>query len=145
MDARRNSSVPRGLTVLLSSLSLALLLGGCAKPVVTPTTGGKAPSYWVEALASPDAKVRKEAVFKLGNAGPLDDTIYPALLGALKDKDPKVRCEAILALLKFGPQAREAIPQLTELQQRDKDAQVRSYATKALSKLQSEATGNSAS
>jgi HEAT repeat protein len=79
--------------------------------------------------------LRKTAVFKLGNVGATDPAVWPALLEALKDKDAAVRREAILALMKFGPGAHEAIGILTELRQRDADAQVRVYAAKALRKL----------
>jgi HEAT repeat protein len=57
------------------------------------------------------------------------------LIGALKDADAGVRCEAILALLKYGPAAKEVIPPLTEVQEKDHDAKVRAYAAKALEKL----------
>jgi HEAT repeat protein len=99
-------------------------------------TGGKPVSYWVQALQGPDPSLRKKAVFKLGNVGPTDAVVCPALLGALKDADAAVRCETILALLKCGPSARNAIPTLTEMQQQDSDARVRSYAGRALETLQ---------
>ena len=54
---------------------------------------------------------------------------------ALKDADARVRSEAVLALVKFGPDAREAVPALMEVQQRDRDALVRAQAGKALEKL----------
>jgi HEAT repeat protein len=115
---------------------LILLLSGCGRP---PTqAGGKPVSHWVEALRSPDAKLRKEAAFKLGNVGDTDPTALPAVIEALKDRDAAVRREAILALLKFGPAAQEAVPTLTELRERDRDPKVRSYAAKALEKLQGE-------
>jgi HEAT repeat protein len=113
---------------------LLILLSGCGTAPPT-AVGGRPVSYWVKALQSPDAKLRKQAVFKLGNVGPADAAVYPALIGALNDTDTVVRCEAILALLKFGPAAREAIPALTEVEQHDRDAKVRSYAAKALAKL----------
>jgi len=97
--------------------------------------GGKPVSYWLQALKDPNAKVRKQAAFKLGNVGPADSAVLPALLEALRDADASVRSEAILALIKFGPQAKEAIPLLTDLQQRDRDTRVRTYAAKALEKL----------
>jgi hypothetical protein len=114
---------------------LIVALNGCghAPPTVA---GGKPVSYWVEALKSPDAKLRKKAVFKLGNVGPADAAALPALIGALKDTNAEVRCEAILALVKYGPGAREAIPALSEAQQQDRDATVRTYAAEALAKLQ---------
>jgi HEAT repeat protein len=93
--------------------------------------GGK----WAEALRGPDAKVRRNAAFTLGNIGPSDPAVLPALLGAVKDADAGVRCEAILALLKYGPAAREAIPELTEVRQKDRDPKVRAYAARAVDKL----------
>jgi HEAT repeat protein len=113
---------------------LAILVSGCG-PAPPSLAGGKPVSYWVQALQSPDAKLRKTAVFKLGNVGPTDPVVFPALLGALKDRDAGVRREAILALMKFGPGAREAVPALAELQQHDRDGQVRAYAAKALRRL----------
>jgi HEAT repeat protein len=122
---------------LLSVLALlAVWSNGCGRAQPT-LAGGKPVSYWVEAVKSSDAKLRKEAVFKLGNVGPTDPTAFPAVASALDDQDAKVRCEAILAVLKFGAQAREVVPVLTRLRQ-DPNSQVRDYAAKALDKLQKE-------
>jgi len=97
---------------------------------------GKRVRHWLETLRQPDAKMRKEAAFKLGNLGLTDPaSVVPALAAGLKDADAGVRREVILALLKCGPTAREAIPGLTEVQQKDRDARVRDYAAKALEKL----------
>jgi HEAT repeat protein len=118
---------------LLLGAVLAGLSGGCAK--VQPTlAGGKPVSHWVQALRSPDQKLRREAVLKLGNVGPADPAAFPGVMGALRDPNAKVRREAILALIKFGPAAKEALPALGELQH-DRDTQVRTYATKALERL----------
>jgi HEAT repeat protein len=46
-----------------------------------------------------------------------------------------VRAEAALALLNIGPPAREAVPALEEAQ-KDQEATVRSYAQKALERIQ---------
>jgi HEAT repeat protein len=121
-----------GLTVLS-----AVAAGGCGERQ-PPLAGGKPVGSWVRALENPDAKVRKEAAFKLGNVGPADPAALPALIGALRDRDPAVRREAIMAVLKCGPAAKEAVPALAELEQHDRDALVRSYAAKALTKLRSE-------
>src|SRR5438067_6313867 len=119
----------------LCLLAVVLIaLGGCG-PATPTLAGGKPVGYWLEALHGPDAKLRKTAVFKLGNVGPADAAVVPALTTALKDRDAGVRREAILALMKCGVDAREAIPTLTELQQHDRDAHVRVYAAKALRKL----------
>ena len=115
--------------ILLVILLLPLCGCGRAQPTMA---GGK----WAEALRDPDAKVRKKAAFTLGNIGPSDPAVLPALTGALKDADAGVRCEAVLALLKYGPDAKEAIPELTEVREKDRDAKVRAYAAKALEKLQ---------
>jgi HEAT repeat protein len=117
------------------ALAAILILGasGCAK--APPLAGGKPISFWVQALKEPDAKLRKTAVFKLGNVGPTDPAVWPALLEALKDQDAGVRREAILALMKFGPGAREALPALAELQHHDPDSRVRADAAQALRKL----------
>lgn len=113
-------------------LALALIgLCGCGRPVAT-LAGGKPVGYWLDALHGPDARLRKTAVSKLGNVGPTDPAVVPALTAALKDRDAAVRREAITALMKCGADAREAIPVLTDLQQHDRDAQVRRYAAKAL-------------
>ena len=90
----------------------------------------------MEALRSSDAKLRKQAAFKLGNVGSSDSDALPALVEALKDRAAGVRCEAILALLKCGPEAREVVPQLTELRQHDADGRVRTCAARAVKILQ---------
>jgi HEAT repeat protein len=113
-----------------------IVLSGCSKAEPT-LSGGKPVSHWVEALrTSTDAKVRKEAAFKLGNVGPADPTACPALVGALKDRDAAVRSEVVLALVKFGSAAHEAVPVLTNLRDHDPDPKVRSYAARALEKIQ---------
>jgi HEAT repeat protein len=117
--------------ILLVILLIALSGCGRAQPTMA---GGK----WAEALRDPDAMVRKKAAFTLGNIGPSDPAVLPALIGALTDADAGVRCEAILALPKCGPAAKEAIPALTAAQNHDRDARVRSYAAKALEKLQAD-------
>ena len=115
-------------------LLLAAVPGGCGK--ARPTlAGGKPVGYWVEALRDPDARVRKRAVAKLGNVGPGDPAVLPALLGALKDRDPGVRREAVLAVLKCGPAAGEAVPVLAELERTDPDPEVRARAARALERL----------
>jgi HEAT repeat protein len=106
-------------------------LSGCGTAAPT-LAGGKPVSYWIEALQSPDAATRKHAVAKLGNVGNADPTAFPAVLEALRDRDAAVRREAILAVMKFGRAAQEAIPRLAEMQQKDRDSQVRTYATRAL-------------
>jgi HEAT repeat protein len=113
---------------------IPLLLAGCSRSG-PPLAGGKPIEHWLSALSDADPAVRKTAAFKLGNVGPAAPGVLPALRTALADADPRVRCEAIVALLKCGDAARESTPALEDLQQRDPDATVRDYATKALEKL----------
>ena len=88
-----------------------------------------------ENVTSPDKKLRKEAVEKLGNLGAASPEVLPALTSALHDADAQVRSEAVLALAKLGPNAKPAIHDLDALSQSDPDAKVRGYAAKALEKL----------
>jgi HEAT repeat protein len=112
-----------------------MLLAGCGKPKTT-LAGGKPVSHWLEAAHDPDTRVRKTAVFKLGNIGPGEADVLPAVTAALKDTDAAVRRQAILALVKFGAAAKDAAPILTEMHRHDRDAQVRSHAAKALESLE---------
>jgi HEAT repeat protein len=120
--------------IIAPLLFAVVVAGGCGR--ATPTlAGGKPVGYWVEALQSPDAATRKQAVSKLGNVGRAAPEAFPAVLGALKDRDAGVRREAILAVMKNGPDAQEAVPLLTEMQTHDRDTQVRAYAARALASI----------
>jgi hypothetical protein len=114
-----------------------ILLGGCGKTKGPALAGGKPVAHWLQAVEDRNPKVRKEAVEKLGNVGPIDAAAIPTLVRALKDNDPLVRRAAILAILKVGELPQEAIDSLVELQQHDRDPKVREYAAKALKRLQS--------
>src|SRR5689334_20263451 len=108
--------------ILLALMLTALL--GCS--TATPPDTAARVSHWIDTLRVPDAKQRKEAAFKLGNLGQTEPvTVVPALIGALSDTDATVRSEAILALVKCGPEAKEAMVVLTKLQKKDPDARVR--------------------
>lgn len=121
--------------ILMSGGILICLLIGCGQPKAM-LAGGKPVSHWLKAMQSPDPKVRKAAVTKLGNIGPADAAALPAINCALRDSDAAVRCEAILALLRSGPAATESIQTLMEMQGNDRNTQVRSYAAQALAKIQ---------
>jgi len=114
---------------------LILFLTGCGKPK-TMLAGGKPVSHWLQAVHDPDPRIRRTAVFKLGNVGSSEAEVLPAVTAALQDKDPAVRREAILALVKFGAAAKEAAPILTQMYQQDRDAHVRSHVAKALERLE---------
>jgi HEAT repeat protein len=120
---------------IIAWVLLAILVSGCGKTEPT-LAGGKPVRYWVEALQSSDVKLRQKAVFKLGNVGRSDPAAFPAVIDALQDKDARVRCEAIQALMKFGVEGRQAISILQRIQHKDPNDRARTYASKALEKLQ---------
>ncbi len=57
---------------------------------------------WIQALHSPDIKLRVKAAHALGDSGAL--SVIPALVGALSDPSMRVRREVVLALAKFRVQ-----------------------------------------
>ena len=115
---------------------LAVALSGCASKTGPILAGGRPVDEWVRALSDPDAKLRKNAAEKLGNVGSSDPAVVPALCQALSDKNADVRCEVILALAKSGSVAKVAIEPLQVISQQDRDTRVRTYAAKALAKLE---------
>src|SRR5260370_41151052 len=115
----------------------ALLACGCARTAPT-LAGGKPVEHWVQELKNPNPKARRHAAEKLGNVGPSEPAVLPALRSALDDRDPQGRAGAIVALMKCGPAAKDAAPTLAEMQRKDRNAQVREYASKALEKLRGE-------
>jgi HEAT repeat protein len=117
----------------LPLLVLALLLSGCGRSPPT-TVHGKSVSHWVASLGDRDVKLRRKAVRVLGNVGPGDPAVLPALTQAVGDRDASVRSEAIEAILKIGPDAREAIPAL-EARRQDSNVRVRALAVKALERI----------
>jgi HEAT repeats len=125
-----------GATAMVAMICL-LQFGGCSRQPPPPTlTGGKPLSYWLGALRAPDAGTRKNAVFELGNVGPLDPAVIPALTAALQDRDARVRCAAILALVKSPKEAVAALPMVQVMADRDSDPTVRNYAARAAKKLE---------
>lgn len=121
---------------IILAIILVGALGGCTGKSGPILAGGKPVSHWVRNLSDPNPKMRKAAAEKLGNVGSSDPAVLDALCGALRDGSAEVRCEAILALVKVGPGAKEAVGPLKLLGQQDRDPRVRSYAAKALEKLE---------
>jgi len=123
-------------TLAIALLSMSFLSIGCGAS--SPTMAhGQPLDYWVKSLQSPDAKLRKKAVQVLGNIGPADSTVVPALSAALKDPDTAVRSEAVLSLTKMGPKAKDALTTLSEISH-DRDAKVRAQVEKAMHAIQGE-------
>jgi HEAT repeat protein len=119
--------------VLLMMFSVVML--GCSRTEAPKKYfSGEPVEHWLEAIKSPDPKIRKKAADVLGNVGPVDLRSIPALIGAVKDADPKVRDAAVLSLSKIGPAAVSAADVLQEAT-KDSDPTVRSHATTALERV----------
>ncbi len=128
--------------ILIGTLAWAAV--GCSRQPAHVLSGGKPLDVQFGALKNSDAKLRREAVEKIGNIGPADERVVPALQEALADRDARVRCEAILGLIKCGAAAEPAFAALADLQTKDADRKVREYAKNALTALrQKAATGDS--
>jgi HEAT repeat protein len=123
---------------IVVAVCLLATVGGCGDVPPPLVVHGKPVDHWVAALRDRDARVRKRAAEALGQAGPADPAVVPALTAAVRDRDAAVRAAAVLCLLRIGPAAREAVPALREVAQGDRDARVRGYAVKALDTIQAE-------
>ena len=83
-----------------------------------------------------DRAVRSQALHALGNLGKDDpDAVVPVLVEGIRDIVIEVRIAAILALGSIGPEAKAAVPALSNAA-RDGQAGVREAATDALKKIQ---------
>jgi HEAT repeat protein len=122
----------RGIAMIVASIAVC----GCQRGGDPVLAGGKSIEGRLQALRDPNPKIRREAAEKLGNVGPSDAQVVPALRTALADKDARVRSAAILALVKCGDAAAPTLSVLTDLQTKDPDRQVREYAKEAVSVLQ---------
>ncbi len=124
------------MRLVMLSVVLAVL-AGCSRREVPSDRyfSGQPVSHWLQAVRGPDAKARKKAADVLGNVGPSDRAVVPALSDALADRDARVRAAAVLALAKIGPEAAPAAERLKALLQ-DKDAAVRAHAATALGRVQ---------
>jgi len=81
-------------------------------------------------------------VLTLGEIGPIDGRIVPALILSFRDENPKIRGAAASALFKIGPAAEAAVPALIAalddklLRLEVLLPQVRGAAIQALSKIE---------
>jgi len=122
----------RRIAILVASIAVS----GCHRGTESALAGGKSVAARLQALNDSNPKIRREAAEKLGNVGPSDAQVVPALRTALADKDARVRSAAILALVKCGDTAPPTLSVLSDLQSKDPDRQVREYAKEAVSALQ---------
>lgn len=110
---------------------------GCSNEERGPLlAGGREVKSWVAELRSPQPKVRRQAVLKLGNVGAADPAAVAGLAEALGDADALVRREAILGVAKLTSPTDQIKAKLEALVQNDRDATVRDYAQKALNRFQ---------
>jgi HEAT repeat protein len=74
------------------------------------------PNLVVSALtkAHADKELRYFVTVTLGEIGPIDPRIVPALIVSLRDEGPRIRGAAASALLELGPAAESAVPALVE-------------------------------
>ena len=112
-----------------------IFLAGCDEPRGPLLAGGREVKSWVADLKSPDSKIRRQAVLKLGNVGDADPTVAPALAEALDDVNPLVRHDAVLAVVKFASPGEEIVGRLRSMAKSDKNNRTRESAGKALRKL----------
>src|SRR5262245_28431335 len=76
---------------------------------------GRSTRAWVRCLDSPDANLRREAIFALGAIGPPARAAVPALAEILRgDSDPRARELAALGLFKMAPVSGSAVPALAD-------------------------------
>jgi HEAT repeat protein len=122
--------------VCLMVAMIAIGSAGCGRKTVPLQSSGRPVAEWLKDVSSPDPKLRKKAVQSLGHVGTADPAAMPAVIGALKDRDATVREAAVLALLVIGPSAREAIPALVEVRDKDTVPKVRQEAGKAIDRIQ---------
>jgi HEAT repeat protein len=123
-----------GLSVIVLIGSAFAFVGCGSKP--SYTSGGRTASSWAEALKQPDVELRRKAALKIGPLMLTDEAALPATLAALKDEDSKVRLAAIRSLKIYsGPKASQAVLSLRDVQENDKDKQVRDAAAKAAEAL----------
>lgn len=122
---------------MVVALAAAVAAGsGCTTREKVPGKwfAGRPVEEWLEAIGSPDAKVRRKAAEVLGNVGPADPRSVPALAKAVNDTDRRVRDAAIVGLSKMGPLAADAGDAL-EHASRDPDPAVRKRANAALARV----------
>jgi HEAT repeat protein len=132
-------------------VTLLLVIGGAllipGSPVSLPVLlapgedfyNGHGTRYWLNALGSPDAEARHQAIFALGAIGPKRPEVVPALARILTtDPDAEARQQAALALRKMRATTRAAVPELTQALE-DQEPAVRMNAALTLAGLGPEA------
>jgi HEAT repeat protein len=89
-----------------------------------------------------DSSVRCSAIIALGYISAEPDRIVPVVINALHDPDPRTRYFAIGALGELGPNAKAALPTLTELLNTSSNETLRAQVASALKAINPEAAVN---
>ena len=141
------SRLVRPATILLPLLAMfAIYSGGCRPKETIPGKwfAGKPVEHWLEAIKSPNAKLRRRAAEVLGNVGQADPRSVEALAAALSDTDRRVREEAVLGLSKMGPVAAAAADAIQKAIRTERDPQVLAHAKAALARVAPGTNGSAA-
>lgn len=92
-------------------------------------------------LRDEDTQVRWVSARALGSIGVLSETCVPALAECVRnDPEGNVRSYALMALKKFGPRAKVALPAVMAATT-DENSAIRSYARDAVKAIQADAPG----
>jgi HEAT repeat protein len=116
-----------------------VLLVGCE---VERSHEGRSISAWQGDLKSPDYMVRWRALIVLTRIHDKDPEVLrqmlPDIIGLLQDDQYLVRRQAAMAVVKLGPDAKAALPQVLKLL-RDPDPETRDWAGKAAKAIDEQA------
>ena len=119
--------------VVKSFITAGLILAGLPHAGRAQEILGKPLNTWVAQLDSPESKMRRDTVFRLGREGKEAVGAVPKLVQMLKeDKDAAVRNAAAWALGEIGVADKEAIQVLKNALTSDSDPKVRRSAAYAL-------------
>ena len=127
----------------LDSLDPDTLMGSIAAIAELHKAAQPAAPKLLRLAQARDPRVRRLALFTLGNIGPDPSNAVPLFISCLRDGDSRVRVQAAHALGVLGPRARSATPALLPLLS-DPLLEVRSEAAEALRVIEPEAARRAA-
>jgi HEAT repeats len=113
--SQRSIATFLAVAVLSSTFALATVGEGWGKSASNPQIS----TYIKQLKTNRDWRKRSQAASALGGMSQQADTVVPALIEALQDRDEVVRLRATFALAKFGSQA---VPELIEALKAENEA-----------------------
>ncbi|HVK15729.1 MAG TPA: HEAT repeat domain-containing protein [Fimbriiglobus sp.] len=119
-------------------LAFGVALAGCDPG---PRFEGRSASYWQLQIKSRNVADRWRAAVALGKLTPPEEESVRALARATGDPDSTVRFYAVQALVRLGPAAAPAAPELRERLQ-DSTPPTRELARQALAQIENGAAGS---